>query len=52
MVDGPADGRTASVELDDDQMPPQRPELDEGVYELEPVAGTTAPWLYRWTPKA
>lgn len=51
MVDGPADGRTATVELDDDQMPPQRLELDEGVYELEPVAGTTAPWLYRWTPE-
>jgi hypothetical protein len=37
VVDGPADGRIATVELDDHQMPPQRLELDDGVYELEPV---------------
>jgi hypothetical protein len=23
-----------------------------GIYELEPVAGAGAPWLYRWRPAA
>ena len=50
LVDGPADGRTATVELDEERMPPPRLELDEVVYELEPIAGGTAPWLYRWQP--
>jgi hypothetical protein len=50
LVDGPADGQTATVELDEDRMPPSRLELDDGVYDLEPVAGRTAPWLYRWQP--
>jgi hypothetical protein len=38
MVDGPADGRTATVELDEDRMPP-RLELDDTVYVLEALAG-------------
>ena len=50
LVEGPADGQTATVELAEEQVPPPRLELDDGVYELEPIAGGTAPWLYRWQP--
>jgi hypothetical protein len=32
-------------------MPPPWMEFDEGVYELQPVAGTATPWLYRWNPE-
>ncbi|MCG5464252.1 hypothetical protein MED01_002417 [Micromonospora sp. MED01] len=64
-VGGPVDGRDLLVPLDDDGIPPQVIDqswlwveyggelLDadmDGVYELEPVAGTGPPWVYEWAP--
>jgi hypothetical protein len=66
-VGGPVDGRTLTVPVNDAGVPPQEIDenwlwvefggelLDvdvDGVYELEPVAGTGPPWLYRWAPQA
>lgn len=62
-VGGPVDGRSLTVPLDDDGQPPDVLDqnwlwveyggelLDAdmaGVYELEPVAGGGAPWVYLW----
>lgn len=63
LIGGPVAGREADVPLDDEQWPPPTldqtwlwttfgSELIDadvgGVYELETVAGTGPPWLYRW----
>ena len=65
LVGGPVDGRTVDVDIDDDGLPPpvltqtdlwvtwggELLDADViGVYELEPVAGHGAPWLYLWHP--
>ena len=62
LVGGPLDGREIDVEIDDDGLPPDQLAeawlwftygselLDKdlaGRYELEPVAGSGPPWLYR-----
>lgn len=64
-VGGPVDGRDLRVPLDDDELPPPELDqnwlwieyggelLDadvDGVYELEPVAGSGPPWVYTWVP--
>jgi hypothetical protein len=63
-VGGPVDGRSLSVPVDDNGLPPQVVDqnwlwieyggelLDadmNGAYELEPVAGGGPPWVYIWT---
>lgn len=56
VVGGPADGRTATVELDDHGDPP--PELQpgdidvlgDGLYVRQPVVGSGPPWTYQWRP--
>ena len=65
LIGGPVHGRLADVPVDDDRYPPAVLDqtwlwttygselLDAdvaGSYELEPVAGTGPPWLYRWEP--
>lgn len=65
LLGGPLDGRDIDVEVDDHGLPPPRLEqtdlwfawgselLDadlDGTYELEAVAGSGPPWLYRWLP--
>lgn len=62
-VGGPVDGRSLTVPVDEDELPPAV--LDEswlwveyggelldadvaGRYELEPVAGQGPPWVYVW----
>lgn len=54
LADGPADGRTVTVELDPAGRPPlTHHHLDDGglahaeIYELESVADD-GPWVYRW----
>jgi hypothetical protein len=64
-VGGPVDGRDLSVLLDEDGFPPLTLDqnwlwveyggelLDadvDGMYELEPVAGSGPPFVYRWAP--
>lgn len=54
IVGGPADGRTATVELDDRGDPPAElhpGEVDvvgDGLYVREPVVGAGPPWTYHW----
>jgi hypothetical protein len=56
IVGGPADGRTAAVELDEHGEPPAElhpGEFDvvgDGLYVREPVTGSGPPWSYQWQP--
>jgi hypothetical protein len=65
-VDGPLSGRGAWVRLDDDDNPPDELDqtwlwteygselLDadvDGIYALDPIAGTGPPWRYLWLSK-
>jgi hypothetical protein len=64
-LEGPVDGRSLLVPVDEDGVPPDvidqtwlwvefRGELLDadmaGVYEPEPAAGTGPPWIYVWAP--
>lgn len=66
-VGGPIDGRSLTVPIDDDGLPPAAIDQTwlwveyggellnadvDGVYELEPVAGRGPPWVYMWAPHA
>ncbi len=54
IVGGPADGRIATVELDERGEPPGElhpGEVDvvgDGLYVREPVTGSGPPWAYQW----
>ncbi|MGR6319627.1 hypothetical protein Q2K19_27770 [Micromonospora soli] len=54
VVGGPADGRTATVVLDDRGQPPAElhpGEIDvvgDGLYVRAAVAGSGPPWTYHW----
>ncbi|MBM0227923.1 MULTISPECIES: hypothetical protein [Micromonospora] len=56
IVGGPADGRTATVELDEHGEPPSElhpGEIDvvgDGLYVCQPVTGSGPPWSYQWQP--
>lgn len=54
IVGGPADGRTATVELDERGDPPAElhpGEIDvvgDGLYVRQPIIGAGPPWTYHW----
>jgi hypothetical protein len=47
LEDGQRPGREVTVELDDNGLPPAEVNVAGQHFELEPVAGSGPPWVYR-----